>query len=70
MLLSSGANPQQTNTKSKKPTDLISSQEMSDIFNSHGIQHVAFQKKEIKICSEELTVSRKKEKVPLRTNCF
>ena len=63
MLLSCGANPHQTNMKGKKPTDLISTQEMSEVFNLSGVQHVAFEKKDMKACSEESTASHDVEKV-------
>lgn len=38
MLLSSGANPRQANTKGKNPTDCVYSKEMSEVFSSHGVQ--------------------------------
>ena len=63
MLLSCAANPHQTNAKRKKPTDLISSKEMNDIFNLHGVEDTAFEKRDIKIRSEESTISGSAEKV-------
>jgi hypothetical protein len=63
MLLSCDANPHQTNAKRNKPTDLISCKEMNDIFNLHGVKDTAFEKKDIKIVSEENTTSSSAEKV-------
>ena len=62
MLLSYAANPHQTNAKRKKPTDLISSKEMNDIFNLHGVKDTAFKERDIKIPSEESTISGSAEK--------
>ena len=62
MLLSYAANPQQTNAKRKKPTDLISSKEMNDIFNLHGVKDTAFEERDIKIPSEESSTSGSAEK--------
>ena len=66
MLLSCAANPHQTNAKRKKPTDLISSKEMNDIFNLHGVEDTDFEQRDIKIRSEESIISGSAEKVLYR----
>ena len=53
ILLSYGANPQQTNTKRKTPLDLINSKEMSDVFNLHGVKHTAIENTARKVPSKE-----------------
>jgi hypothetical protein len=63
MLLSCGANPHQTNTRRKKPTDLISTKEMSDIFNLRGILHTGFEKADMKVLSEEIAAAGSTEQV-------
>lgn len=63
MLLSCGANPHQTNMKRKKPLDLINSNEMSDIFNLHGIQHANFEKKDTETRKQDAVTSSDSEKV-------
>lgn len=63
MLLSCGANARQSNTSGKEPVHLISSKEMSNVFNMHGVKHAAFDTTDKEVSGNENATVNTAEKV-------